>query len=414
MAALLVGLERVAYLIDRCRIYELLYLSQPQPKDPDTNRQTTANLERNLVSLYAVILGFIARACSLYRKDTLSRAIHGVLHVNEATDFVKKCEVLESDVDIDARICESELARADRGEQAKQLGQILKQLREPMLRVGHQVSRMHAHLDETEQAKILMWISNIPYKENHITARQGRTEGTGVWLIEHERYLSWRKCSTSTILWLHGFPGAGKTKLVSKVIDSLQESLNELSNDETLAYFYCDRNQIDRQDPELLLRSLVRQLSVTQTEEMIQPLISQRYYQERKNGFATGELKFEESLALLAQLIQSYPQVTLVIDALDECDKLTRVRLIDALDRLIEESSSLLKIFISSRPDGDIKDRFALGPNMEIRATDNRVDIIKFVNNKLEDSIPWTWKRQVSASLKVEIAEVLIDKSDGM
>ena len=103
----------------------------------------------------------------------------------------------------------------------------------------------------------------------------------------------------------------------------------------------------------------------------------------------------------------------MVVDALDECDVHTRFKLIGALDALVKESPGLLKVFISSRPDRDIKHRFESGPNKEIRATDNRDDIAKHVEDKLATS-PGYWQQELSPVLRTEIWEVLVDKSDGM
>jgi len=50
----LIGLERIAYLIDRCTVYELLYLH--------VGTAASVNLERSILSLYTAILKFLARA----------------------------------------------------------------------------------------------------------------------------------------------------------------------------------------------------------------------------------------------------------------------------------------------------------------------------------------------------------------
>ena len=57
MDAILVGLEKTAYLIDRCIIYELLY----------TNGDSAAskNLEKSILRLYTAILKFLAKAIKM-------------------------------------------------------------------------------------------------------------------------------------------------------------------------------------------------------------------------------------------------------------------------------------------------------------------------------------------------------------
>jgi hypothetical protein len=180
-----------------------------------------------------------------------------------------------------------------------------------------------------------------------------------------------------------------------------------------LAYFYCDRNQSDRRDPIFILNSFVRQLSVSKKDGSIQPSIIKLYKQKKSTGFASGILGIEESRDILLQQVQSYPQITLVVDALDECNKQTRTQLVDILDMLVSQSPNLVKIFISSRPDQDIKHRFEGGSNMEIKATDNRNDIAKFVADKMDNSPPY-WRSQIGPDLRKEICETLVDKSEGM
>ena len=190
-------------------------------------------------------------------------------------------------------------------------------------------------------------------------------------------------------------------------------SFGQYPNDEALAYFYCDRNESARQDPELILSSFTRQLSLSRNGDAIQHSLVQLYYQKRKTGFASGKLKIEESRDILLQLVRTYPQTTLVLDALDECHKETRTQLVDILDTLVTQSPKPVKIFISSRPDQDIKHRFWRGPNVHIKATDNRDDIAKFVNDKLNNS-PEYWQNSINRDLKREICETLVDKSEGM
>ena len=52
--AILVGLEKTTCLIDRCTIYELLYINE--------NSAASKNLEKSLLRLYTAILKFLAKA----------------------------------------------------------------------------------------------------------------------------------------------------------------------------------------------------------------------------------------------------------------------------------------------------------------------------------------------------------------
>ena len=197
MGALLIGVEKVAYLINRCKIYETLYLPNKQfgqaGIDPEP---AVANLESALVTLYATMLRFLATASRLYDKSFGARAVRGILNVEEVTDFVAECQRLETRVDIEASNCDRTCSQTTHKKLAS--------LQEPIMRTDFRVAALYDKLNESERCEILTWVSDIPYESNHYTARRGRTDGTGEWLLRHDRYREWRGSSASTILWLHG------------------------------------------------------------------------------------------------------------------------------------------------------------------------------------------------------------------
>ena len=87
---------------------------------------------------------------------------------------------------------------------------------------------------------------------------------------------------------------------------------------------------------------------------------------------------FGECKELLLEFANLYPKIILILDALDECDKLKRCMLVEIFNYLVDYASRPVKIFISSRPDGDIKERFKSRSNIEIQAT----DISRFVESE--------------------------------
>jgi hypothetical protein len=205
--------------------------------------------------------------------------------------------------------------------------------------------------------------------------------------------------------------GAGKTKLVSKVIDDLTSRPLDVA--EARAYFYCDRNQEPYRKPENILRSFVKQLSIPSTDEDgIHSCLVELYNQKSRDGFASERIDLVESEALLLQLIQTYSRTTLVLDALDECHDDSRVKIIELFDRLLKSSKSL-KIFISSRRDDNIKWRLEKKTNIGIEATDNHSDISKFVAEAIREDQKKR-RNQIPADLQQEIIDTLLVKSNGM
>ena len=218
MAALLIGGEKVTQLINRCTIYELLYL----PLDVSGPfKLAMENLKTALTDLYLAVLRFLARAKKEYDKGSVSRTLGSVLH-SKVLEFVESCKDLETQVDTEARnldriqdrearnldrIQDREARNLDRiqdREAIMKLKSLFEDLRSPILHVDARVSALSDEYEVDKRSKILSWISDIPYKGIHNVARKGWTKGTGNWLLEHDRYLKWRASSASTILWLHG------------------------------------------------------------------------------------------------------------------------------------------------------------------------------------------------------------------
>ena len=184
-------------------------------------------------------------------------------------------------------------------------------------------------------------------------------------------------------------------------------------------YFYFSRNSAEpaRSDPEAVLASLARQLSCLKPgEPLLQPSVD-LYRRRELEGFASGHLRLEESCALLVQLIEKYPQVTIILDALDECNPSKRRDMFRALERILKESSSLVKIFASSRNDQDIVFRLQHYPNLEIDSHKNSDDIALFVKTQTEkliedgDLLRWSGSQ---AETKELIISKVIEGASGM
>ena len=214
MGALLTGVEKMTSLIGRCQIYEALYLHREQFEEEGW-KKAVLNLTSALVALYAIMLNFLGSAIRAYNQNTVTRTLHAILNPAEIIGFLDRCQILENNVVIEVDNCEridarriacriSHQIQTSSEEQIEKLKQLLAGLQAPILRIDSRVAALCERLDSSERLSILEWISSIPYEENHFFARQGRTNGTGKWLLGHERYREWRASSASMILWLHG------------------------------------------------------------------------------------------------------------------------------------------------------------------------------------------------------------------
>lgn len=184
-------------------------------------------------------------------------------------------------------------------------------------------------------------------------------------------------------------------------------------------FFYCSRNtaEPERSDPKAILASIVRQLSSLEAGlPLLDPAIK-KYKERERTSFASGALNIEESRTLIIQLIEHYSLTTIVMDALDECDPLTRLDLLEVLESILRDSSQLVKIFLSSRDDQDIVCYLENYPNLEISSTRNKSDIEAFVNaetNRLVAKKRLLRNSNAKEDLKQLIINRVIDQSNGM
>jgi hypothetical protein len=176
-------------------------------------------------------------------------------------------------------------------------------------------------------------------------------------------------------------------------------------------YFYCSRNAAEptRSDPRTIVASLVRQLSCLEPgKPLLNPTV-ELYRKKEAEAFASGSLQMDESCTLIMQLIEQYPQTTIVIDAMDECDPGKRLNLLKALAQILRDSSGLVKIFVSSRNDHDIVLRLHRYPNLEIMSDKNSDDLRRFVKVQTEQLIEDGQLLQDSDS-QTEMKELIVSK----
>ena len=167
------------------------------------------------------------------------------------------------------------------------------------------------------------------------------------------------------------------------------------------------------------MRSILKQLACTKLDLPVREPVA-KIYKERKeiaddNGYEIERLEFAECVQCILALLESTP-ATIIIDALDECDSGRRYQLLKALDDIIQQSTSLVKIFVSSRDDKDIVCRLEQSPNVFIHASDNIDDIKYFVKLEVEQSIVdgRLLSGDVSEDLKNKIISTLVSQADGM
>ena len=269
-------------------------------------------------------------------------------------------------------------------------------------------------MEEGKRDRILDSVSIIPYLRHHTKVNKHVLADSGAWLMQHSLAQKWASSSASELLWLHGIPGSGKTSLISVVIEKLKAD-SKTNSFYHPAYFYCNRNPAERERavPVEILKSILRQLSLRHGSNSLPTCVVESF----RNG--DQPLDLDQTLNLILKVIEFRPVTYIILDALDECDAPLREELRDALEKIIQGSSSLVKILVSSRNDLDLVCWLQDYPNKEILTSDNQGDLARFIDEEVDkcaDGNPRKLLRagEISDDLRKEIKLALNTQAKSM
>ncbi|KAI5813266.1 hypothetical protein BZA77DRAFT_346375 [Pyronema omphalodes] len=184
------GLENVAGLIQRCTIYEILYLRE----DSDASR----NLEKSILQLYIAVLKFLAKAIDKAKENHI-KAVFSTQNISDYLGNVKKQErTVKDDADVVGAQANCDGFEYLRGQ--------LKDMNDMISDIQPHLHNVQNWLEDSDRSAILQWISTIPYISHHKRISEERLEGTGEWLFERPEYEEWMSSSDSKLLLLRGIP----------------------------------------------------------------------------------------------------------------------------------------------------------------------------------------------------------------
>jgi KaiC/GvpD/RAD55 family RecA-like ATPase len=255
---------------------------------------------------------------------------------------------------------------------------------------------------------IRKWLSAPDPSINYQKALKQRQDDTGLWFLESDQCAEW-KTDTASFVWLHGIPGCGKTILSSTI---LQNVLQHCDGDpgKVVAYFFFDFNDVQKQKPVLMVRSLICQLS----QQCVRiPTSLDTLFSSYENGQRQPSL--HALLEVLQQIMREFPHVYIVLDALDECSE--RAELTNILETmsawLLQNSHTLL----TSRRERDIEsslETFIRQQNivcLQSELVDR--DIQKYVQQRLSDDKRLSrWGKD--PALRQDIEAALMKGAQGM
>ncbi|KAG0646909.1 Ankyrin-2 [Hyphodiscus hymeniophilus] len=177
-----------------------------------------------------------------------------------------------------------------------------------------------------------------------------RLERTGEWLFEHDTFNEWLGQARSSIIWLKGSPGTGKSMLSSAVLEKLDG--NECSDD-IVFFWICDGRFEASQWIPMVLSNLVEKLLSRNVDRRARDRLAALAADlaVMQVGLSVPDLRY--ALSIIKHGFRPHETLFLVLDGLD--DNSFGQNWTDTLhtffDTFISASTShRVKIFISSRP----------------------------------------------------------------
>ncbi|KAH8743446.1 hypothetical protein F5883DRAFT_41840 [Diaporthe sp. PMI_573] len=243
-----------------------------------------------------------------------------------------------------------------------------------------------------------------------------RLDGTCDWVIHHEAFRKWYESQDSTILSLCGSMGTGKTYATSRVVDWIASSLEESNYDEAFAYHYCSKKNTYPSKPTAILRSIVRQVAtrlwnrrkdIIALDESVIEIWNR--HQEGRHFYNT----FDEWKDCLFKLLSKYPRITVVLDALDECEEDDQEILVKFFNSLVTRSTkdSNVKIFVSTRDERGLSQLLNQHPAILMHKGHTAEDIAVFVREKVQQHSEWL---HMNRELQDHILKTLVKDSQDM
>ena len=240
--------------------------------------------------------------------------------------------------------------------------------------------RLREVIDKREKCMKDLRVTDPYHDKKRIEdTKGGLLKDSYCWILENSQFKQWRSAQSS-LLWIKGDPGKGKTMLLCGIINELDKPIVDAA---LLSYFFCQANDSRINSATAVLRGLMYML-VVQRPSLVSYI--QKKYDE------SGKYLFEDTNAWVAlseiftDMLEdpSLDGTYLIVDALDEC--VTGLRTL--LDFIVQTSSVSFRVkwIVSSRNWPDIGERLVnAGHNLslELNAESVSAAVSIFIRHKV-------------------------------
>ena len=230
-------------------------------------------------------------------------------------------------------------------------------------------------------------------------------KGTATWIFEHETYKSWIE-DKSSVLWLTGSPGIGKTCISYSVVDALKRSYGDEAHNPVAVYYFREENNDLKSITDALGSSIFQIASRDRT--YCELVANTLHHDEAVNAKGINALWNTFFTSIFTET--SEMELFLVFDGLDEAHE---EEVTEMLELLKQVKSQKLNIHVLITSQQSFKEKVDILAPRTIQVTQNLIsaDVRRLILARFKTL---SRLRKFSRQAKVQIARKLREKADGM
>lgn len=175
---------------------------------------------------------------------------------------------------------------------------------------------------ETDQHRACHQALKTSFYEQFKNNNPDRVPNTCRWVLENVKYTQWWQGKENGLLWISADPGCGKSVLARSLIDNELQS----TSTHTICYFFFKDNE-EQENLSTALCAILHQLFNVQP----QLLRYTKDFWKKNDSKLTSEVGELWQIFSTAVMSKEAKRVIVVINALDECSRKDRQKLIKLL-----------------------------------------------------------------------------------
>lgn len=392
-------------------------MKQVQPESPKRPGDLLRDqLEKSVTCLYKKLLSYQMKSvCSYYRNRGVAflRDMVKLDDWDSALSEIKEAE----------RLFKSDFAEYQTMEALSRLDELLRSATLNEEKVDRELSiSFEKLLQEEQDNRCLADLGSTDprHDKKRIEGiKGGLHRESSNWILEHESFRQWWSDSETTLLWIKGDPGKGKTMLQIAIIDALEKALmlsnsgrQLMFNGTALTYFFCQGTDTSLRTPTAVLKGLVYLLGDRY------PAL-RRYVREQHD--TGGKKSFEDTNAFIAlrQIFESMlcdetlDKTVIIIDALDECAE-DLEQLLDLIAEIAENKKYRAKWIVSSRNTAMVQRKLdPLGKRLSLELKANASLVSEAVDAYIRHKLRQMPSLKEEENLEQQVREIMHEKAEG-